>query len=507
MPVMPTEPEPPAMVTCSDGSTAESQDVCDQRTMAATAAARAMAAKIAPAIADPDGDGMITGANQTDLQKDMRPGAVAAITVADGGAVTVDHDGASATDIPVDTLDKIDMMEDPDDDTKMVPVENQFMPQMTAPPALDGFAGSVHERIMDKTTDTLTVYTNVEAAKDEAYQMYYETNTADDRGASIASIANNDEGNVITFAADVSAISMRISAQDFQFGTKVTKNLMADNADTATEDESEIEGSFHGIPGTYSCDGDTCTVSTDEDGNVASFDVGTWTFTPSEAGAKMMVQGASPDSDFLTFGYWMQAEEDDEGETTYGINTFATGAEPFAAASTVQGSATYSGKATGMYVKKTFNDRGVGTPSSSGQFTADTSLTATFGQTTAQHPDGADTVVPNLANSITGTVSNFMDASGNSIDNAWSVTLNKASIGTTGSIGVGTNPETHPATTTGGGSWVGQLYGPTVLDDSTTTDVNESLAGYPTGVAGEFNGHFVNGHVIGAFGATQDKKE
>ena len=100
------DPDPPPMVTCSDGSTAASQEACDQRTMAATAAARAMAAKIAPAIADPDGDEVLAEAGE--LKDPMRPGLGdrSPLRVADGGAVTVAGD----------TLDKNDMMDDPNDD-------------------------------------------------------------------------------------------------------------------------------------------------------------------------------------------------------------------------------------------------------------------------------------------------------------------------------------------------------------------------------------------------------
>ena len=37
-----------------------------------------------------------------------------------------------------------------------------------------------------------------------------------------------------------------------------------------------------------------------------------------------------------------------------------------------------------------------------------------------------------------------------------------------------------------------------------TADMDETV--YPSGVAGTFNAHFVNGHVLGGFGAAQDKK-
>ena len=37
--------------------------------------------------------------------------------------------------------------------------------------------------------------------------------------------------------------------------------------------------------------------------------------------------------------------------------------------------------------------------------------------------------------------------------------------------------------------------------DNTNADVDVR----PSGIVGEFNGHFTNGHVVGAFGATEDK--
>ena len=37
-----------------------------------------------------------------------------------------------------------------------------------------------------------------------------------------------------------------------------------------------------------------------------------------------------------------------------------------------------------------------------------------------------------------------------------------------------------------------------------TMTVNEAEGGYPTGVAGEFIGHFETGHAIGAYGAELD---
>lgn len=495
-------------------------------TAAGTAADRAMAAAIAPAIADPDGDGVIVGvdqatppASQTALRKDDRPGGSATpaervtFMVAAGGAVTVDLDGTGGTE-PTDTLDKNDMIDDDNDgQTPMVPLKNQFQKQDGEPAALEGFTGSVHERTMEKVTDTLTVYTNAEDNADQAYQMYYERGDVAARDG-ITSIADNSDigtgddaymANVITFSDDVSDISDEIVATRFRVGNDITASgAFTDDADTEDVKENEVTGSFNGIPGTYICTAGNCTIGTDENGRVDTF-TGTWTFTPTEAGSKMMVQDVIPDADFLTFGYWLQATEQDDGSMKYGINSFYAGAQPFTGTG-VEGTAEYSGKATGLYARKTFNDKGVGTPTSSGQFTADANLMAYFG--------GGDVAV-NLQNSITGTVSNFMDDSGNMIDDDWSVKLNRAAISsgadpagaTTLIIAAGDTVGTtaRPATTTGGGSWQGAFYGNPMNADGAIVNDPSTLAAEnaPTGVAGEFNGHFSNGHVIGAFGATK----
>ncbi len=477
-------------------------------TAAGTAADRAMAAAIAPAIADPDGDGVIVGVGQTDLQKDMRQGHNSensanstTFTVAAGGAVTVDFDG-DATVIETDELDKDDMF---DDNDTMKSVENQFMKQADAMRAdLDGFAVSVHERTMDKVTDTLTVYTNVEDPTDQAYSAYFSsTNAGDATHSAGKGLSGASDTGVLNIAnGEVAANHMLFSGPWFPTGSNRIADLPnADDASTPNITENEVEGMFRGVPGTYTCTGSTaCRATNDKDGNLAEL-TGDWTFTPTVAEDssldKIMVAGVVPDADFLTFGYWLQATEQDDGSMKYGINTFYTGADTFTPI-TVNGTAEYSGKATGMYARKTFDSKGVGTPTSSGQFTADANLMANFG--------GPD-VAQNRQNSISGTVSNFMDDSGNMIDDDWSVKLNEAEISTTDfTISASAGGTSRPATTTGGGSWQGSFYGnPMDADGTAIPDKPDTIAAEnaPTSVAGEFNAHFSNGHVIGAFGATK----
>ena len=58
-------------------------------------------------------------------------------------------------------------------------------------------------------------------------------------------------------------------------------------------------------------------------------------------------------------------------------------------------------------------------------------------------------------------------------------------------------------TGTGGtaGEWAGQFYGAPV---TTGDGDNVTADDYPSSVVGEFTGHFEDGHVIGAFGATTE---
>ena len=78
----------------------------------------------------------------------------------------------------------------------------------------------------------------------------------------------------------------------------------------------------------------------------------------------------------------------------------------------VEGSATYNGGATGVYVKNAHNSDGTLDTATAGHFTADAELTAYFGGTSVAADD---------ANSITGTINKFELSGGE--ENAWSVAL------------------------------------------------------------------------------------
>lgn len=257
-------------------------------------------------------------------------------------------------------------------------------------------------------------------------------------------------------------------------------------ADTTTRDyeaDDTFSGSFGGAEGEYSCTGGTCMAEAGENGLTTL--TGTWTFTPSEDEMTLL-----PDDDYLHFGYWSQEPISDEG--TYAFRSFhaGSGSNAFTAddVSDLTGTASYAGPAGGMYIRKTL-DAASGAPDvvSSGTFTADTNLTATFGQIPEENV-GADTIAPADFFSIKGTVDNFMD--GNTSISDWSVKLNKTTFEN--------DVNTFDGTTTGSeganaGTWQGRFFG---NGDPDTTD-------HPGSVAGEFNAHFLNGHVNGAFGAVR----
>lgn len=173
-------------------------------------------------------------------------------------------------------------------------------------------------------------------------------------------------------------------------------------------------------------------------------------------------KSGSSDTDYVDFGFWFlgYAADDHVGHFTH---TFARGSMPSGDVSAVTGSATYSGAATGLYVIKDG-----GTPTGSGQFTATAALMADFDAAT-----------------ISGTVSDFMDAAGDAINPMWVVSLDSAALDqATGRI----DESNGRAGTTGGGNWRAEFHG-------------DASAGAPGTVAGTFDAHLSNGHVGGAFAA------
>ena len=116
---------------------------------------------------------------------------------------------------------------------------------------------------------------------------------------------------------------------------------------------------------------------------------GAWTFTPTEpeGTAKVIVAGVIPDSDYLTFGFWLRETTARDGKVTAMIETlYGVGPDDYPVATAdgltgkdLEGAATYSGGATGKFIREEFTAGGDGTVVAGGQFTATADLTAHFG--------------------------------------------------------------------------------------------------------------------------------
>ena len=232
-------------------------------------------------------------------------------------------------------------------------------------------------------------------------------------------------------------------------------------------DGTQADGTYMGIGGTVICAGDDCKVEAAGGSGMQKL-VGSWYFTPDSA-AQIYVRanteyGApyTPEGLYAEFGHWLSF---DNGVAT--INRFSRphlddeltgdqdpGAPVWDANDKLAGSATYEGSAAGMSVVRNSDDE----PVSSGAFTADVTLMATF---------GGD---PKLS----GTIDNFKGHTGS----GWTVTLEEQTGANTGVSGV--------AVTNGSdGTWSATAYGKTGMR--------------PTGIHGGFDANFMDGEAAGAY--------
>ena len=370
---------------------------------------------------------------------------------------------------------------DPGDEVEVDDDEKLDASTTTAPYLAASWIGSKHERTDDDgVEEVVTVYTDIANAGDEPFNTYY----ADSDKLGVTGNLSGGVLNINEEQAKEAGEAGLLSSPHFARSGNQIITYPADDPDTDDVDESDARmfaGMFHGIPGEYTCAGNTCTSTADKDGNLLTL-VGEWSFDPDTApeGKPHMVFGVTPDPDHIHFGYWLQTTPgEDEEPTTYAFNTFVGGADTFEAGSfgNLEGQAEYEGNAAGIYVRKTLKSTGEVASAVTGEFQADADLTAYFG--------GADVRASNHYR-IEGTVTNFMD--GGTELAGWSVKLEKHDF---------TNNPTDSAfaggTTVGSegvdkGAWSGTFFGP------------EADGAMPSAVAGEFNAHFTNGHVAGAYG-------
>ncbi len=186
---------------------------------------------------------------------------------------------------------------------------------------------------------------------------------------------------------------------------------------------------------------------------------------------------------YVAFGYWLESTMDASGGMTYAFKPLRTSravTRPSDFHRTVdglEGRATYSGPATGIYARKTFSERGEATVVETDQFTADAMLTADFSMTDHMFK-------------VKGTVKDFLDGHGDMIDPAWLLRLDGMfkEYGSEHPLS-GMHRSTFSGAAMGGG--VAGKFNGRVLGTGEP---------HPQAAFLIFDGHFVNGHVGGAAG-------
>ena len=456
---------------------------------------------------------------------EMAAAAIAANTKAAGTKRTaIAAEAAQETDAGAGGSDAtpahaIVIKRDRDGTTVEITVDGAAMddPKFAAQDMDLGHGNSMHIRDVseedseDTVEEVMIVTTDIEAPKATAFAKVagqaLNVDIAPTMDADNDGTADNDL-TALAVGADLDtapdeAVRMLVKSSAFVPGsgdsTMHTFARFQLDSDGATDGNQTIQaftapGTYNGADGTYRCSSTSadCTATVDDEGEITAMSAG-WAFIPT-----MGATSDVADADYLHYGFWLKRTTDKDGAVTYNeVETFASSSLAATGdVSAVTGQATYEGGATGVYVHSVSNPDGTEKSATSGHFTADVNLTATFRQT-VDNPatttiDEADQIAPSLLNTLSGTIDNFKLAHGE--QNAWSVNLQ-------GDITEGTGVAS--GTANGGGepgTYSATFHGPATYDH----DDNDQTADVPTApgsVVGEFNANFSNGSVAGGFGA------
>ena len=231
------------------------------------------------------------------------------------------------------------------------------------------------------STDTFVLYSNKDEPTPTPFHMVHPLDNND------SLIVNTDNVEMVSGVAEFPSAVNQVGVP-----------FMAD---------AEFTGMFNGAPGTYTCVS-MCSLSTSMNGALVEVG-GEWRFAPDDNEFLVPVE----DSDYVHFGYWMH-ESEANGDPIIMVGAIAGGTaeSPINTVQELEGRATYEGSATGVYVKRRVTPDGDVDNRRGGQFTADAMLTATF---------GGGNVPANDHYSIVGSIDNFRDSRGRSIDSSWSL--------------------------------------------------------------------------------------
>ena len=318
----------------------------------------------------------------------------------------------------------------------------------------------------------------------------------------------------------------------FMKGFGIKKNYFETTPGAILAGEEQKNVVFLGVSGTLMCHAAAdCTIGPRGATNEFSFAAGTVTFTPDDKNVSsltFMIPETDPNDEYLAFGYWLTTTGSGNN-MKHMIDIYAADGQAFTdsalgegygapldimTSNPLLGSASYSGGAAGVYVLETgqLSDPDL----HNGEFVADVTLTAQFG-------DSTGTVAHAKQWHINGNIDNFRSVTTSSATehnlSAWDLALSADF----GPRDTNTNEVTPPTSwgltrpiTRGGdvnGSWQASFHGNAGTDTDTTTSdgaggtLSAAAAAaddHPAAIVGEFNGHFSNGHVVGAFGVEKD---
>ena len=346
-------------------------------------------------------------------------------------------------------------------------------------------------------TEVVLVATDIAGPKATAFAMVADQ-ALDVSSATGVAAVTPEVDNALAIAEDTTLTGdANMNLMFARSTTSGTLNYTRDNPvdgepATVGVDEGLHDGTYNGAEGTYRCVAATgmCTVTFNDKGQVIG-NSANWVFVP-DKGATSDV----PDADYLNYGFWLKRTADSDGAIEYNeVETFAGSSVAQTADLTgVAGSASYEGDAVGVYVHSVSNADGTEASATSGHFTADASLTATFGQVQVSATDADGTIAANMLNTVTGTIDNFVLSGGEG--NVWSVDL---------SGDIAATPGAFSGTAKGGvgdGSFSGTFHG-AVTAGTTPVHLEANDSVYPHSAVGEFNAGFTNGSVAGAFGVRE----
>ena len=267
------------------------------------------------------------------------------------------------------------------------------------------------------------------------------------------------------------------------------------------QQNASFDGTYAGVPGSYSCAVANCGIYLNPDGEVILGNrtitggnrqpaaVGTWTFSPTSKAVSVA------DDDYLIYGAWLKKPDSAVG--TGSAAAIAAGSDLYDESAsnnangmtTLVGKATYSGSAAGFFADRRVDSDGA----VSGTFTATAELTADF-------ETGA------TVGSISGMIKDFTRSDDTAAD--WVVELKTEAINVADDVGGFVEGDT--AGTASGVPWSGEWGVQFVGGGGPTPNATPTL--HPTGVVGTFGAQrgspealasgdtgFVG--VIGGFGA------